>query len=51
MGALASSGTKILACGTCLNFFNLKEKLKVGTASNMVEITNMLLNAAKVVTI
>lgn len=44
-------GTTILVCGTCLNFFNIAEKQKVGKASNMVEITNTLLSAGKVITI
>ncbi|MBI4830373.1 MAG: sulfurtransferase-like selenium metabolism protein YedF [Candidatus Lindowbacteria bacterium] len=48
---LESKGTRILACGTCLNFFKVKEKQKVGVASNMAEITKTLLEAAKVITI
>ncbi|MBI5116996.1 sulfurtransferase-like selenium metabolism protein YedF [Candidatus Poribacteria bacterium] len=48
---LESKGTRILACGTCLNFYDVKEKQKVGIASNMVEITKTLLEARKVVTI
>jgi selenium metabolism protein YedF len=48
---LESRGTEILACGTCLNFFKIKEKQRVGKASNMPEITKTLLEAAKVVTI
>ena len=32
------SGTRILCCGTCLDFYNLKESLVVGKMSNMLEI-------------
>ena len=48
---LGKKGTRILACGTCLNFFELKERQKVGAASNMAEITETLLDASNVTTI
>jgi len=32
----------ILACGTCLEFFQLKESLAVGRVSNMYEIAELL---------
>jgi selenium metabolism protein YedF len=48
---LEKKGVEILACGACLDFFHLREKQRSGKASNMVEITNILLSAAKVITI
>lgn len=48
---LEKKGVTILACGTCLNFFNIKERQRVGKASNMAEITGALLNASKVITV
>lgn len=48
---LERKGARILACGTCLNFFGVKEKQKVGVVSNMVEITKTLLEAKKVITV
>ncbi len=51
MRHLEDRGTRILACGTCLEFFGVKEKLKVGAVSNMKDITNVLLSAGKVVTV
>lgn len=47
--ALAARGTDILACGTCLGYFNLKEKVAVGRISNMYDIAEALLEAGKVV--
>ena len=47
---LAGTGIKILSCGTCLNYFELKEELAVGTVSNMVEILETKQNCAKVLT-
>jgi len=43
--ALSAKGMEILSCGTCLDFYGLKEKLKVGKVSNMFEITQSLLTA------
>ena len=49
--ALDPAGVDLLACVTCLEFFGLTERLAVGTVSNMREITQRLVAAAKVVTI
>ena len=49
--ALESKGATILACGTCLNFFEMKDRQRVGKASNMLEITNTLLGASNVITL
>lgn len=48
---LSRRGVKILACGTCLSHFGLKEKLAVGEVSNMYSIAETLLGAAKTVQI
>ncbi len=47
--ALSESGTEILACGTCLEFYGIKDKLAVGTVSNMYTIVEKLSGAAKVI--
>jgi selenium metabolism protein YedF len=47
--ALEAVGVDILACGTCLNYFELQEKLAVGRVSNMYDIAEAMLNASKVV--
>lgn len=36
--ALKSKGVDIQSCGTCLDYYNLKEKLKIGGISNMYSI-------------
>ena len=48
---LEEQGMRILICGTCLNHFGLKEKVAVGTVSNMYTIAEELLGAGKVVTV
>jgi selenium metabolism protein YedF len=47
--ALEDKGIEILVCGTCLNYFELTEKLAVGQVSNMYDIAETMLNAGKVV--
>jgi selenium metabolism protein YedF len=42
-------GVEVLACGTCLDFYGLKEKLRVGVISNMYDIIESLVGADKVV--
>lgn len=40
---IAQKGVQILACGTCLNHFNLTHALKVGRPTNAYELLNTLL--------
>ena len=47
--ALADQGVELLACGTCLGHYGLKEKVAVGIVSNMYTIAETLLRAGKVV--
>ncbi len=46
---LEEAGVEIRTCGTCAGYFELKEKIAVGTITNMQDIVNEQLNAAKVV--
>jgi len=48
---LAEKGVEILACGTCLDYFQLKDQLAVGTISNMYTIAETLLSAGHVVSL
>ena len=45
---LQEQGTKILTCGTCVNFYGLKEPA-VGTVTNMYTIAEKLTKAGKVI--
>jgi selenium metabolism protein YedF len=46
LAKLAALGVEILACGTCLDFYNVKDKLAVGRVSNMFEISSVLLKGS-----
>lgn len=48
---LEEEGVEILTCGTCLAYYNLTEKLKVGKLSNMREIVSVLLDTPKIIKI
>jgi selenium metabolism protein YedF len=47
--SLEAEGVNILTCGTCLDFYGIKEKLAVGSVTNMYEIVETMEKAKKVV--
>jgi hypothetical protein len=47
--ALEALGVRIVSCGTCLDYYKLKESLEVGAVSNMFEIASALVEADRVV--
>ena len=47
--AMEAQGVEILTCGTCLDFYGLKDKLAVGGVTNMYSIVEKLTKAAKVI--
>ncbi|MCL6478599.1 MAG: sulfurtransferase-like selenium metabolism protein YedF [Peptococcaceae bacterium] len=48
---LSSRGTALISCGTCLEYYRLKDKLNAGRIGNMMEINGHLSESAKVITI
>ena len=46
---LESEGVTILTCGTCLDFYGLKEKLAVGGVTNMYDIVERMESAAQII--
>jgi selenium metabolism protein YedF len=50
LAMLADGGVEVLCCGTCLNHFNMKERLRAGKVSNMFTITEKLTGARRVIT-
>ena len=46
---MEAQGVEIMTCGTCLDFYGLKDKLAVGTVTNMYSIVETLSNASKVI--
>ncbi len=48
---LEGKGVQLLVCGTCLDYYQLKEVHKAGQVSNMYDISDLLLAADRVVTL
>ena len=48
---LEQKGVSILVCGTCLNFFNILDKKKVGETTNMLDIITSMHIASKIIRI
>ena len=46
---LESEGVTILTCGTCLDFYGLKEKLAAGSVTNMYDIVERMESAAQII--
>ena len=48
---LIEKGSLVLVCGTCLNYYGIADRLKVGIVSNMYDIMSAMLRADKVITL
>lgn len=48
---ISQEGVEILSCGTCLDFYGLKEKLAVGEITNMYTATEILSRANRTITL
>jgi len=46
---LEKQGFSIMACGTCLNFYKIRENVRVGVISNALEILECMTSAAKII--
>ena len=49
LGLLEEKGVQVFSCGTCLEYYNLREKLRVGLVSDMYATVEALLQATKVI--
>jgi len=51
LDGLSEAGVDLIACGTCVSYFKLKDKMAVGRISDMTEIATTLLNSGTVITL
>lgn len=42
---------EVLSCGTCLDFYHLSDKLRVGSVTNMFTITEKMMEAQRLITL
>lgn len=47
--SMEAQGVEILTCGTCLDYYNLKEKLAVGSVTNMYTIVETMNKATNII--
>ena len=48
---LEEAGVELLSCGTCLDYYGLKEKLQVGSITNMYTIVEIMKNSLQTISI
>ena len=48
LATLAQKGADIVLCGTCVNHFQISDRIDIGRVSNMQEIVDILARAGKV---
>jgi selenium metabolism protein YedF len=51
LAALEKKGVRLVVCSTCLTYFGLMDKLKIGIAGSMADILEAQLSAGKVITL
>ena len=49
--AMEEKGVRLIICNTCLNFYNLTDKVAVGITGGMTDIIEAQRRAAKVITL
>lgn len=47
--ALEQQGTRIRVCGTCLDFYGVKDRLRAGVVSNLYEVVELIMAAKKAI--
>lgn len=51
LNILQEAGVEILSCGTCLDYYGLKENLRVGNVTNMYNIVELMNSSTKTISI
>ena len=51
LSALEAKGVRLILCSTCLNYYNLTERVRVGIVGGMADIIEAQQRAAKVITL
>lgn len=47
--SLEAQGVEIMTCGTCLDYYQIKDKLAVGSVTNMYSIVEAMAEAGKII--
>lgn len=49
LSRMESEGVDIITCGTCADFYKIRDRVRVGRIGNMYDIVETMANAAKVI--
>ena len=49
LAKIAEKGTTLICCGACVDYFSIKENIKIASISNMLSICEMLADADKII--
>lgn len=47
--ALEASGVELLICGTCIDFYKIREQIAIGTVTNMQRISQSIASASRLI--
>lgn len=48
---LSNAGVDLIVCKTCIDYYDLKDKIHIGRISSMQEVVSILTNSEKVITV
>jgi len=51
LSEIEQKGVRLVICSTCINYFKLSEKVRVGIVGGMADILEAQINASKVITV
>ncbi len=51
LNGLNDKGVELLACGTCIDYYQIRDKVEIGMVSDMATIVELINDAEKVITI
>ena len=51
LGQIEAKGVRLILCSTCLNYYGLAEKVRVGIVGGMPDILEAQIKASKVITL
>jgi len=51
LAALEKRGVRLIVCSTCLNYFDLEDKIKIGIVGGITDILEAQIRAEKVITL
>jgi hypothetical protein len=51
LDALFKAGVDLIACATCIGYYNLRDKIIIGRVSDMMEFVSSVMKSDKIITV